>query len=249
MHVIELGNRVPVASGSTRDVYLHPGDDSLLIKVVPAGVIERRYVRGRAWYKTPRRYRHFMTYLREVREQIALRALSKTHPPSLQKIVGFADTDLGFGLVVKAVRDRQGRLAPTLEQLLAEGRFDATARADLEACIGELMDLPIVLADMHIANFVYGWSEEHGDHFVLIDGIGCKNLIPFNRLSCWVNRYSKGRRVQRLMRSVDDLAAQAAAAGAAPQRTGRQLVAGLYLGCDYLDLIGPTVQLLEGLVS
>ena len=96
MHVIELGNRVPIASGSTRDVYLHPNDDSLLIKVVPAGVIERRYVRGRAWYKTPRRYRHFMTYLREVREQIALRAQTKAHPPSLQKIVGFADTDLGF---------------------------------------------------------------------------------------------------------------------------------------------------------
>src|SRR4029079_14360808 len=164
----------------------------------------------------------FMTYLREVREQIALRALSTTHPPSLQKIVGFADTDLGFGLVVKAVRDRQGRLAPTLEQLLAEGRFDATARADLEAVIAELMELPIVLADMHIANFVYGWSEEHGDHFVLIDGIGCKNLIPFNRLSRRVNRYSKRRRVQRLMSSVDDLAAQAPVAGAAPPQAARQ---------------------------
>jgi PhoP regulatory network protein YrbL len=88
------------------------------------------------------------------------------------------------------------------------------------------MELPIVLADMHIANFVYGWSEEHGDHFVLVDGIGCKNLIPFNRLSPWVNRYSKSRRVQRLMSSVDDVLAQAAVAGAAPQQAGREPVAG-----------------------
>jgi PhoP regulatory network protein YrbL len=249
MHFIELGNKVPIASGSTRDVYLHPHDNGLLIKVVPAAVIEKRYVRGRPWYKTPRRYRHLMTYLREVREQIALWAQTRTHPRCVQKIVGFVNTDLGFGLVVEAVKDRQGRLAPTLERLLVEGRFDAAARADLEACIAELMELPIVLADMHIANFVYGWSEEHGDHFVLIDGIGCKNLIPFNRLTPLVNRYSKSRRVQRLMSSVDDLAAQAAAARTAPQQAGSQLVAGLYLGCDYLEQIEPTIQLLGGLVS
>src|SRR5262245_54956982 len=118
MHVIKLADRVPVASGSTRDVYLHPDDGSLLIKVVPAGVIEKRSCPGRPWYKTPRRYRHFMTYLREVREQIALRAQSKTHPPSMQKIFGFAETDLGFGLVVEAAKDRQGKLAPTLERLI-----------------------------------------------------------------------------------------------------------------------------------
>jgi PhoP regulatory network protein YrbL len=226
MHVINLGDRAPIASGSTRDVYLHPDDASLLIKVVPAGVIEKRYVRGRPWYKTPRRYRHFMTYLREVREQIALRAQNNTHPCSVQRIVGFAETDLGFGLVVEAARDRQGRLAPTLPQLIAEGRFDAATRADFEACLKELIELPIVLADLHTANFVHAWTEAHGDHFVLIDGIGCKNLIPFNRLSPLVNRYSKRRRIQRLLSRVDSMLAQAASHGQSAQQTGRPLVAG-----------------------
>jgi hypothetical protein len=225
MHDIKLGGRVPVASGSTRDVYVHPDDDSLLIKVVPAGVIEKRYVRGRPWYKTPRRYRHFMTYLREVREQIALRAQSQSHPASVQRIVGFAETDLGFGLVVEAAKDRQGRLAPTLERLIAEGRFDAAARAALKACLDELMQLPIVLADLHFGNLVYAWSERHGDHFVLIDGIGCKTLIPFNRLSPLLNRYSKRRRIERLLDTVDNMMAQAAAVGAAPQPATGELVA------------------------
>jgi len=226
MHDINLGGRVPVASGSTRDVYVHPDDDSLLIKVVPAGVIEKRYVRGRPWYKTPRRYRHFMTYLREVREQIALRAQSQSHPASVQRIVGFAETDLGFGLVVEAAKDRQGRLAPTLPQLIAEGRFDAAARADFEACLNELIELPVVLADLHTQNFVYAWSKERGDHFVLIDGIGCKNLIPFNRLSPLVNRYAKRRRIQRLLRTVEIMLAQAAPPSQSPQQAGRPLVAG-----------------------
>jgi hypothetical protein len=224
MHFINLGDRVPIASGSTRDVYLHPDDDGLLIKVVPAGVIEKRYVRGRPWYKTPRRYRHFMTYLREVREQIALRAQSKIHPPSVQRIVGFAETDLGFGLVVEAARDRQGRLAATLPQLIAEGRFDAAARADFEACLNELIELPIVLADLHTANFVYAWTEAHGDHFILIDGIGCKNLIPFNRLSPLVNRYAKRRRIHRLLQRVDNMLAHTTSHGQSP--AGRPLVAG-----------------------
>jgi hypothetical protein len=144
----------------------------------------------------------------------------------VQRIVGFAETDLGLGLVVAAAKDRHGQLAPTLERLIAEGRFDAAARGNLMACLDELMALPIVIADLHFANFVYAWSREQGYHFVVIDGIGCKNLIPFNRLSPLVNRYSKRRRVQRLLTSVDDLLAQSAAAGASPQPADRPLVAG-----------------------
>jgi hypothetical protein len=211
MRIIELGNAVPVASGSTRDVYVHPDDDGLLIKVVPPAVIEKRYGRDRPWYKTPRRYRHFMSYLREVREQIPLRAQGGAHPASVQRIVGFAETDLGLGLVVAAAKDRHGQLAPTLERLIAEGRFDAAARADLMACLDELMALPIVVADLHFRNLVYAWSEAHGDHFVLIDGIGCKNLVPLNRLSPLLNRYTKRQRIEYLLSKVDRAIARAAA--------------------------------------
>lgn len=225
MRLLRLSTRVPIASGATRDVYLHPDDDSLLIKVVPPAVIDRRYERGRPWYKTRRRYRHFVSYLREVREQIALRAQCKGHPSSLQRIIGFADTDLGFGLVVEAAKDRGGKLAPTLLQLIEEGRFDATARADLQACLDELMGLPVVLGDLHTANLVYAWTEEHGDHFVLIDGIGCKNLIPFNRMSLLINRYSKRRRIRRFLAYVEVLISAAAARQPAVH-AARPLVAG-----------------------
>ena len=90
------------------------------------------------------------------------------------------------------------------------------------ACLDELIELPVVLADLHTANFVYAWSEEHGDHFVLIDGIGCKNLIPFNRLSPLVNRYSKRRRIQRFMNRVDNMLA-ASRGGRPIAATGRQV--------------------------
>jgi hypothetical protein len=210
MRLLRLSTSVPIASGATRDVYLHPDDDSLLVKVVPPDVIERRYERGRPWYKTRRRYRHFISYLREAREHIALRAQCNGHPRSLQRIVGFADTDLGFGLVVEAAKDREGKIAPTLPQLIDEGRFDTAARNHLQDCLEELIGLPVVLGDLNTPNFVYAWTEEHGDHFVLIDGIGCKNIIPFNRMSLLINRRSKRRRIRRFWADVEALISDAA---------------------------------------
>lgn len=211
MRRIKLANKAPLASGSTRDVYLHPNDDGLLIKVIRRDVIERRWGCGRPWYKTARRYLHFISYLRELREQIALQAESEEHPASLQWIVGFADTDLGFGLVVEAAKDRQGRLAPPLPKLITEGRFDAAVRADLDTCLDELLASPVILADLHWGNLIYAWSEQRGDHFVMIDGIGFKNLIPFNRMSRLVNRYSKRRQIERLRMNVEKMLAQTAA--------------------------------------
>lgn len=208
MATIILANQTPLASGSTRYVYVHPDDASLLIKVVRADAIEKRYGRGRPWYKVTRRYRHFISYMREVREQIALRAQRQDHPACLQKITGFVDTDLGFGLVVEAARDKQGQLAPTLPRLIDEGRFDAAARSHLESCFAELMQLPIILADIHGNNFVYAWREERGHHFVLIDGVGCKNFIPLNRISA-INRYTKRRCIERLRQQADEMQARA----------------------------------------
>lgn len=214
-HLIRLADRHPLASGSARDVYLHPHDDNLLIKVVRHDAITKRYGEGRPWYKRTRRYRHFISYLREIREEIALRAQLSTHPPSLQKIVGFADTDLGFGLVVEAAKDREGNLAPTLPHLIESGRFTPQVRADLAACMDELIASPVVLADVHGANLVYAWTREHQNHFVLIDGIGCKTLIPLHRMSARINTYAKRKRAAKVMLKADLAAAQAAAARAA----------------------------------
>lgn len=218
---IKLSDRRPLASGSSRHVFLHPNDDDLLIKVIRRDAVDKRYGSGRPWYKTTRRYRHFISYLREIREEIAMRAQSETHPASLQRVVGFADTDLGFGLVVEAAKDRDGNLAPTLPELVAAGRYDAKVRADLQACLDELLASPVILADVHGANLVYAWDAARGDHFVLIDGIGCKTLIPFNQMSRLINRYSKRRRIERFWINLDKLIAATDAAGSSGDTAAR----------------------------
>lgn len=192
-----------VAAGRTRDVYRHPDDESLLIKVIRPSAIEQRYGRGAPWYKFKRRrYRHLIAYLREVREQIAVYAANGEHPTFLQRIVGFAETDLGAGLVVEAVVGAGGGCAPTVAELARQGRLDQARRAALDRFLDDLVKSPVIVADLNPFNVVCGRTADGGEHFVLIDGIGHKNLIPLERLSTWINRRSKARKAVRFREMV-----------------------------------------------
>lgn len=203
-----------VAAGSTRNVYRHPDDPNLLIKVVRPSAVKERFERGAPWYKLNvkrRRYRHLIAYLREIREQIAVYAIGSEHPPFLQKIVGVVETDMGMGFVVEAVRRRDGAYAPTVAELIQRGEMDQSAWDKLGAFFQDLMNSPVIVADLHPSNVVLGYTPEHGDHFVLIDGIGFKNIIPLVRMSARANRWSKSRKVKRLRTAVEAQVARVAA--------------------------------------
>lgn len=199
----------PIASGSIRDVYLHPFDPTLLVKVVRASTIDEKFGSGRRWYKSRRRrYKHLISFLREIREQIALDAGSPLPPPFLQRIVGFETTDVGVGLVVQAERARDGSLAPTLTKLIESGRFDATVATALNRFIAQLEASEVIVGDLHRHNVVYAYKPEIGDHFVMIDGIGFKTLIPLERVSRYLNRRNTRQRARTLLSHVDLLLRQ-----------------------------------------
>ncbi|MGQ0456950.1 MAG: YrbL family protein [Hyphomicrobium sp.] len=206
MTPIRLSSVVPIASGSIRDVYQHPADPLLLIKVVRQSTIEEKFGSGRPWYKiAKRRYRHLISYLREIREHIAQHALDGAHPAFLQNVVGLARTDVGLGLVVEAAVDKSGRLAPTLTSLVKSGRFDRAARMKLEQFFEDIIRSSVIVGDAHPSNIVYAHTPEDGDHFKLIDGVGFKTLIPLERFSKAANRWSKRQIVKKIRASVEAL--------------------------------------------
>jgi hypothetical protein len=209
-----------IAAGSTRNVYRHPDDPNLLIKVIRPSAIKERFERGAPWYKLDvkrRRYRHLIAYLREIREHIAVHAATSEHPPFLQKIVGVVETDMGMGFVVEAVRGRDGSYGPTVAELIERGEMDQAAWGKLAEFFDGLMNSPVIVADLHPSNVVLGYTPEHGDHFVLIDGIGFKNLIPLDRISARVNRWGKDRKVRKLRADLEARLASAEAPRSAPQ--------------------------------
>ncbi|MFN0218446.1 MAG: YrbL family protein [Hyphomicrobium sp.] len=206
MTPITLSDKSPIASGSIRDVYQHPSDPRLLIKVVRLSMIDEKYGSGRPWYKIgKRRYHHLISYLREIREHLAQHARGEGHPQILQNVVGVLQTDLGLGLVVEAAVDRDGRCAPTLTKVIETGRFDRNACAHLDRFFDDLIKSTIIVADAHPGNIVYAYTPERGDHFVLIDGIGFKTLIPLERFSKTINRLSNRYKVRALRAKVEKL--------------------------------------------
>lgn len=195
---LTLKDRSPLNMGRSRLVFEHPDDPSLIVKVVRPDVIEDRFGGGTVWYKRRRRYGRFVSYVREIQEYIAVYSAHGSSLPFLQTVIGLAETDLGLGLITETALDRDGNLAPSLGSLIAAGQFDSSARQDLEIFFRQLLDCNAVVSDLNVGNLVYAFDEERGHYFVLIDGLGSANPLPFKAISDRINRRSKLQRFERL---------------------------------------------------
>lgn len=195
---LKLKDRTPLNQGHSRLVFAHPGDPALVVKVMRPDVLEARFGSETRWYKRGRRYGRYVSYVRELQEYIAAHSTYGYNPPFLQTVIGLVDTDLGLGLITEAATDADGNLAPNLATLIASGSFDSTARKNLDHFLQQILDCNVVISDMNVGNLVYAFSEQRGNFFVLIDGMGNANPLPFKAISRRISRRSKLRRFERL---------------------------------------------------
>lgn len=200
---LKLKDRAPLNMGHSRMIFQHPDDPSLVVKVIRPDVVEKRFGSGTAWYKRRRRYGRFVSYVREIQEYIAVHSACGGNLPFLQKVIGLVETDMGLGLVTEAARDSEGNLAPNIAMLIESGRFDSAVRGKLETLIQQVLDCPVVIGDMNVGNLVYA-STGSGDHFVVIDGMGDKNILPLKTLSGAISRRSKIKRFERLYIRIEE---------------------------------------------
>lgn len=203
--IISLRDRTPIAQGARRVVYAHPDDPALIIKVTRPDYLARRWTGTLSWRQKRRRYRHLLPFLLEIREHMAICAAWGEAPRHIQNLTGFANTDLGFGLVSEAVRTASGDYAPTLHQVITEGRFDTRMAAALEIFRRDLLATPIVVTDLKPANIMCAEEADGTPFFVLIDGIGEKTVVPINSFVGRLNRRYKERWLQDFEASVQDL--------------------------------------------
>lgn len=195
---LKLKDTPPLAKGHSRLVYQHPHYADCLVKVIRPDMIEKRWGSGAAWYKRKRRYGRFISYIRETQEYVAGCVATGSNPAFLQKIVGFADTDLGLGLVMEAVRTPTGELAPHIAGLIERGQFGTTERKALDEVLLKILESDITLSDLNVGNLVYTGDETTPGHFVLIDGLGTATIFPLKRFSRYLNRRSKLQKFARL---------------------------------------------------
>lgn len=201
--ILKLKNLTPLAQGASRFVFGHPDDPDLLVKVIRPEVVDDRFGKNTKWYKKRRRFGKFISYIREIQEHLAVRETRQDDAPFLQRIVGFARTDMGLGLVLEAVKWTDGTLAPSLRELIHTGRYDSTAEKAMETFLDELLNCHVIISDFNMGNIVYARTEERGHHFVLIDGLGNNSLLPLKAISSTFNRRSKLGRFKYLRARIE----------------------------------------------
>jgi hypothetical protein len=201
--MLRLAHLTPIASGSTRLVYRHPDAADVLIKVMRPEVLERH--KSGPFLKQMIRGRPVKLFLREIRELLLLMALGES-PWFLQAVTGIAETDIGPGLIVEALRGRDGKLAPSLVDVIGRREFDASARQDLDRFVRALSESGVVLCAVSPTNVLYASDDVRGSRFVLIDGFGDRSYLPLKGLR-WVRQRAKARQlawfsgeVERLLR-------------------------------------------------
>lgn len=200
--VIDLSGQRAAASGSLQHVYTYPGRDDLLIKVVRKGFAEAKWTGWRGWLKRRRRLGVLTSALRTITEHLALRNAGLFPGRHVQEFVAVAETSEGVGIVVRALRGRDGGFAPTLRSLIEQRLFTPGVEALLDEFADWLVSAPLIVGDLHVGNLVLAWDEEHGERLVLIDGMGEKNLVPLNTFFPGLNRQNTRDRLKRLRRVI-----------------------------------------------
>jgi len=206
-----LKSSKPVAVGGFRLVFAHPVNPRFLIKVIRPDRIEQEQQRG-ALSKALRRYGHLIQFQREVSEQIAARAADEVLPPYVQQIVRIVETDMGMGLVSKAVLGPDGQMAMNLaDRLRAEG-MTAEVHDALGKFEEQILASNVAIGDMHPGNLVYGTQNDGQLGITLVDGIGIKTLIPLYGISQVLNRRHKLKRLAVMWRQINRILVNTSAA-------------------------------------
>lgn len=200
---LQLSHLEPIAQGAQKLVFRHPEDPRVLVKVINPRFIER-HDRRDTFYKKRRRIGHHRAFAHEMIEHLVSRAL---HPgrlapcPHIQNILGVVDTDMGAALLVEAVLDENGDLAPTLQDLLETGRYGEREQQALEAFFDWALASNVLINDLSTDNLA-----RHPDgHFVMIDGLGDRAGIPIRAVSPWFNRLYKRKKIRQLREEIESL--------------------------------------------
>ena len=195
------------ASGVQRAVYLHPLDQTKVVKTLrPAAQQPRRNnfngVMDR-WFPATR--------LRQIRKEYTeyLRVMLG-HPEAgfrlpISHMFGFVQTNVGLGCLSERVAGPHGGLGETLGDKVKAGSLTDADIGLLNHTISLLFTYGIRASDLNPRNFVFG-RRDNGNgpgpkECVLVDGFGDTHAIPVRSMAGWSNRLGLKDSCTRLARN------------------------------------------------
>ena len=220
---LDLSTAVLVARGKTRLIFQHEQLPGMLVKVLrpelhshdePAAGALARFKRRVQPYRRLGAYRSIQ---REVREFLIFRSRCLEDAWPIAKIYGFVETELGLALLTERMTAPGGGLAPTIETLLDEGRFQAQHRTALHQFFDALEKYHICLCDLHTGNIVYVGDDKTTGRFVAVDGLGTRTLVPLRDWFPSLNARRTRRGASQVWSRIDQqLQREASKTGAPP---------------------------------
>jgi hypothetical protein len=204
--IIALQDAEQLTLGGESEIYLRPGKRSQLIKVLRPNVVAR-FERSRRLKTRLRRHlrigphKNFLRfYASYINAMLVAQEIGR--PPPVPHPRAIVLTDRGLGLAVQMIRDAEGRMAPSLRDIHESGGLDDPMLERINAFVAEVYRFNIVCTDVVPRNIVF--ETRHGrNRFVLIDGFGARNIIPFRQWSRRLNARALDGSFAELARRLD----------------------------------------------
>lgn len=203
-----LSGQAPLLTSKTRRVFEHPEDEGLLVKVH----ISRKLAPGvdgiRAFLANKQDHFLYTTgIMRELQQFVESRYRDYGDVVEhIAPIYGVIDTDLGLGLIVAAVRDSQGQLAPTVRKLFQNDAMNGERRTKLDRLLKAIQETPLVIGDLNQENIVLENAGGANERFMIIDGLGERTWIPAQRWLSFVGTRQKRNFVAKVRARLDRVA-------------------------------------------
>jgi hypothetical protein len=197
---IDLADCTLLKSGRTRNVHEQDGLPGVLVKTLKPELVGRTgHFMAYQWWKKGRPHGAYFSFRREIDEFIVL--YRRHYGQNLSalpfaRVHGLVVTSAGLGLIVERIAGKDGNLAPTMRELMAQGQFERRHLQAMERFLARCRELHIVFGDLTINNIVYTEARDARGEFVAIDGFGEKSAIPLHR---WIKALND-RKIERVRR-------------------------------------------------
>lgn len=205
--MITLKGTERIARGGEREVYAHPNNSGLLLKVLVEDGETGRGGPARAFFS-----RHFAGYRKRLLQReyeeylrLSLCHLDRTTPLPIAHMFGFVATDLGQACLTESVRMPDGTLGRSWRSIAGAGQVTSRDVAALQAMGRDLLALCVRCSDLTASNVVLGhrtFADGQGDYeAVLVDGFGDTHAVPVRTWSQAANRFAIHKRMERMGRA------------------------------------------------
>lgn len=195
MATLDLDAAEPIATGTYREVYVYPGREDLVVKVLMPGAAVQPGKPIRSMLKSRSRRQLYRFMFREydayLESRLSPAAVKVAFP--ISHLCWLQQTSRGLGMVAERVRGPGGAPARSLAALQAEGGLTDRQLAALNRFIDALFTLDVVTNDTNPNNVLL---DETGPElrFVLVDGFGDTQPLGLKKMSAKLRRDQRHRR-------------------------------------------------------